>query len=156
MFKIDYTLGRPIADLSFSFLHWKMAEIVTEDKKKFKVKKFSTDELKLLLLNIFPKGNTVLHYAYKNLGMIKKFYQIVNSDESSNNYFEIPFLNNFDNLTPLHKCMIDKNYKSADILLENLVNTPLDSHTRGILDILPELIKNDLTSMKTYLDGRFI
>ena len=32
------------------------------------------DAIKVLLLNIFPGGKNVLHYAYKNLKVIRKIF----------------------------------------------------------------------------------
>ena len=110
----------------------------------------------MLLLNIFPKGNTILHFAYKYIGLYKRFYQVITENQVDGEQFEIPFINNFDGLTPLHKCLDNKNYKSADILLQTLANTPLDSHARAIVEILPELIEQNLQSMKSYLDARLL
>ncbi|CDW84531.1 wd-40 repeat protein [Stylonychia lemnae] len=156
LFKVDYSQEKPLADLSFSYFHWKLAETLAESKKKMKVKQFSHDEIRLLVLNIFPLGNTITHLAVKNVGAIRKIYQIVRNLNTEGRKFEIPFINNFLNQTPLHLCMIGQNYKSADLILQNLIDTPLDSHIRGILDVLPDLIKNDIPSLKDYLDGRFI
>jgi hypothetical protein len=74
LFKVDFTQKIPIADLSFTYFHWKLAELVSDSKKKVRIKRFNPAEIKLLLLNIFPKGNTVLHMCTKNLAAIKKFY----------------------------------------------------------------------------------
>jgi hypothetical protein len=43
----------------------------------FSIKKYHPDELKALALNIFPGGNTVLHYAYKHLYLIRRFYKVM-------------------------------------------------------------------------------
>lgn len=91
-----------MADLSFTYFHWKMAEIISDPTLKIKIKKFNPDEIKLLLLNIFPKGNTVLHMATKNLSAIRKCYEIVNAEKEKGKPFEVPFINNFDAQSPLH------------------------------------------------------
>lgn len=116
LFKVDYSQEKPVADLSFTYYHWKFAEIISDSKRKIKFKKMNPDDLKLLVLNIFPKGNTILHLAIKNLGAIRKFYSILKSNQGEK-IFEIPFINNFDQHTPLHLCLKTKNYKSADLIL---------------------------------------
>eukprot|EP00347_Sterkiella_histriomuscorum_P010355 403376619 len=156
LFKVDFEQEKPMADLSFSYFHWKLAEMLADPKKKIKVKQINQNEIKLLLLNIFPLGNTVLHLAIRNLGAIRKFYQIIRDSNSESEKFEIPFINNFNNETPIHLCLKTKNFKSADIILQNLIDSPLDSHIRGILDILPDLVEADIPCLKDYLDGRFI
>jgi len=50
--------------MSFSYFHWKLAEMM-RDQPKFNIKKYQAKDLELLALNIFPFGNTVLHYAHK-------------------------------------------------------------------------------------------
>jgi hypothetical protein len=52
--------------------------------------------------------------------------------------------------------MKDKNYKAADIFLSNLADTPLDSHSRAIVSVLPELVNNGLPSFGTYMDKRLL
>lgn len=156
LFQVDFTGNKPIADLSFSYFHWKLAELLSDGKRKVKLKHLNTTDIKLLLLNIFPLGNTVLHLAIKNLSAIRRCYSIIRESNQTGHKFEIPFIANFDLETPIHLCLKSKNYKAADIIIQNLIDTPLDSHARGILDILPELVDADIPSLKMYLDGRFI
>ena len=103
--------------MSFSYFHWKLADALADSKKKMKVKQFSQDEIRLLLLNIFPLGNTVTHLAVKNVGAIRKFYSIIRAFNTEGEKFEIPFINNFMGHTPLHLCIIGNNLKSADLIL---------------------------------------
>lgn len=70
--------------------------MLSDTKRKIKVKQLNQNEIKLLLLNIFPGGNTVLHLAIRNLGAIRKFYQIIRDSNSEGESFEIPFINNFN------------------------------------------------------------
>lgn len=46
-------------------------------------------------------------------------------------------MKDFDEKTPMHLCMDNENYKSADIILQKLCNDKIDSHSRAINDILP-------------------
>ena len=51
-----------------------------EQSPKFNIKRYQPEEIKILALNIFPKGNTVLHYAYKNLHIIRRFYSVIEKE----------------------------------------------------------------------------
>jgi ankyrin repeat protein len=50
-------------------------------------------------------------------------------------------MRNFDNKTALHLCIENKNFNSAEIILSKLCNDPIDSHSRPIKDILPNLVR---------------
>ncbi len=98
-------------------------------------------DLQTLSLNIFPNGDTILHYAHKDLYIIRRFYKVIEkedtrrreiAEEEGTNVtnFEIPFIRNFDGDTPIHLCIKNENYKSADVILSKLCNTGIDSHSR--------------------------
>ena len=69
IFEIDYSLknytGKIVIDTSFTYIHWKLAEMLANPLMKIKLKKFTLKDLTKTLLNVFPKGNTVMHYSYK-------------------------------------------------------------------------------------------
>jgi len=77
----------------------------------------------------------------------------------------IPFLKTFnlnDNgngslfgQTPLHMCIENRNLQSADIILQKLCNDPIDSHSRAINDLIPQLVEAELPSLGKYFDSRF-
>ena len=150
LFKVDYNVegckGKLVADLSFTFFHWKLAEIMSSSNH-FNLKKYHIDEIKALALNIFPGGNTVLHYAFKHLYLVRRFYKVMeqeylklkktSEDPENVRCFDIPFLQNFEGETPIHLCIKNENFKSADIILSKLCNEGIDSHSRSISDILP-------------------
>lgn len=69
---------------------------------------------------------------------------------------EIPFIQNFKGKSPLHLCVEDLNYKSAEIFLQKLAETPLDSHARAIVDVLPKLVEAGIPSFGTYMDNRIL
>lgn len=136
---------------------------------RFNIKRYHPEEIKVLALNIFPQGKTVLHYAYKNLHIIQRFYRVIdseikkeiaaaslNDDTENGGVFEIPFLKDFNGNTPLHLCIQGKNLKSADIMIDKLCNDPLDSHARAINDLLPQLVEAELPSLGSYFDSRFL
>jgi len=71
IFELDFSsenyLDKVIVNTSFTFIHWKLAELLSNPQLKFKLRRFSMKDIKQTCLNIFPKGNTVLHYSYKQL-----------------------------------------------------------------------------------------
>jgi hypothetical protein len=133
LFEVDYNIdgckGKVVADTSFTYFHWKIAELM-QTIPRFNIKRYHPEEIKVLALNIFPMGKTVLHYAYKNLHIIQRFYRVIeneikkakelasqNDDYEGNGQFEIPFIKDFIGKTALHLCIEGKNLKSADIML---------------------------------------
>ena len=48
-----------------------------QSQPKFNIKRYHLDELKALAVNIFPGGNTVLHYAYRQLYLVRRFYKVM-------------------------------------------------------------------------------
>lgn len=144
LISVDYSLNhykdKIVADLSFTYFHWKLAEII-KTNSKFNIKNYQAVDLQTLSLNIFPNGDTILHYAHKHLHIIRRFYkviekedarrrQIAEEDGSKVTNFEIPFIKNFDGDTSIHLCIKNQNYKSADVILSKLCNTGIDSHSR--------------------------
>ncbi len=113
-----------------------------QNNPRFNIKIYHPNEIKIVALNIFPKGNTILHYAYKNLRIIKKFYHIIEEDiEKEKDQikdsqkvvgFQIPFMKNFEGKTPLHICLENNNLRSADVILSKLKKEEIDSHARSI------------------------
>ena len=162
LFEVDFGLenhaGKLVVDMSFTYIDWKLAELLALNPK-IKIKRFSLRDVKKTILSIFPKGNTFMHYNYKNLNNIRKIYAMVKEENEKNEDkipFEIPFLQNFKGKSPLHLCIEDNNYKSADVFLANLAATPLDSHAVSIVDIVPKFIENALPSFGQYLDDRML
>ncbi|CDW75557.1 wd-40 repeat protein [Stylonychia lemnae] len=164
IFQVDFTSDnyreRVVVDMSFTFIHWKLAELLANPLLKLKLKRFGLQDIRQTTLNIFPKGNTVLHYSYKQLNNIRKLFDIISTyndtlEEGAVKH-EIPFIQNFKGVSPLHLCIYDNNYKSAEIFLQKLSNTPLDSHSRAIVDILHKFVENGIPSLGSYLDNRMI
>ena len=62
-FNVDNCKGKVVSDIAFTYFHWKIAELM-QNIPRFNIKRYHPEEIKILALNIFPRGNTVLHYAY--------------------------------------------------------------------------------------------
>ena len=79
-------------DLSFTFLHWRLAENI-KSQKDFCLEEIDNSQIEMLVYNIFPWGNTALHYAVTKQDIIKELYA---NSEREGEEFEVPFLNNMD------------------------------------------------------------
>jgi hypothetical protein len=128
-----------------------MIELMTDKSREFDLSQVGTKEMKLLVMNILPCFNTILHFAYKRLSVITKVYSIAQHErekeikraERAGTAFEpshgflVPFIRNANRKSPLHLCLENKNFKAADTLLDNLKAEGIDNHSRAIYDVLP-------------------
>lgn len=51
-----------------------------ETLPRFNIKRYLPEEIMILALNIFPRGKTVLHYAYQNLHIVRRFYKVIENE----------------------------------------------------------------------------
>ena len=81
IFEVDFPVAghipKVVAEMSFTFVHWKLAETLASSSNKIKLKNLNMKLIKMLALNIFPQGNTVLHSCFKNLNIIRKIFTLV-------------------------------------------------------------------------------
>lgn len=68
----------------------------------------------------------------------------------------MPFIRDLEGNTPLHYCVLDKDYRTAELFLQYLSKAPLDHHSRDIMEIMPALISNKIPSLLGYFDARII
>ena len=70
----------------------------------------------MLVYNIFPHCNSVMHSAFQNIELIKQIYLYSEIAESK---FEVPIVTNLSGNTVLHLCMDEAiaEYKTAEFLL---------------------------------------
>lgn len=54
---------------------------MTDKTKKYNMDQVGSQEMKLLVLNILPCFNTLLHYAFKRLSVIRKVYSIAQNEK---------------------------------------------------------------------------
>jgi hypothetical protein len=47
---------------------------------RFNIKRYHPEDIKILALNIFPRGKTLLHYAYQNLNIVRRFYKVIDQE----------------------------------------------------------------------------
>jgi len=81
-----------VADMSFTFLHWKIMEQL--ESKLLSIDLIDNSQIELLCYNILPGGDTVLHKLSTNGDMIKKIFMIAhpNEEDVSDMKFHIPLL----------------------------------------------------------------
>lgn len=138
-------------DLSFTFLHWKLAETI-KYSKDFSLDEVDNSQIEKLVYNIFPLCNTVLHYATMKNSIVKQIYAY---SEVKGQEFEVPFLMNIEGNSPMHICMDRKEFKTADFLFFKLAHSPIDHHGRALVSTLATAIEHGLENVDTYLNSRF-
>ncbi|CDW87954.1 wd-40 repeat protein [Stylonychia lemnae] len=184
MYTIDYSQNncqdRPIIDMSFTYLHWKIVERIESDQIGLDfLKKLPIKDIRLLCLNIFPEGQTILHVLFNNITILQELYSIIREDNNrkqqelvgiyghASNYikFNIPFILNYKKLSPLHLCLRlnrkghlnqQQNEQAADVFLSLIKDDDIDNHSRAIVDILPNLVELELPRMGIYLESRIV
>lgn len=82
--------------------------------------------------------------------------QIYENSERKDEEFEVPFLNNMDRTSPMHLCMINKEFKTADLYFEKLADAPIDHHSRAVVNALAIAIDQNLQNVGDYIDKRFV
>jgi hypothetical protein len=90
----------------------------------------------------------------KIFNIAKEQRQLTENDQPKE--FYIPIIKDIDGKSPFHKCFEKQNIKSADILLANLMDEPLDHHGRAIIDAFPQVVANELPSLGQYMNARFL
>ncbi len=115
LFDVDYAVDdckyKYVAECSFTFLHWKMIEMLRDDKN-FSLQKIDSTFVRQLLYNILPGCNTVLHYVVTKQNLIRELYAC---SEGENAGFQIPFLSNIVGESPIHLCISKQELKNADL-----------------------------------------
>jgi hypothetical protein len=69
-----------------------MAEELSKRDASYNIESLKDDEVRLLSLNIFPQGKTVLHYIYKRIPELQYLYHIARTSDSP---IVPPFIQNF-------------------------------------------------------------
>jgi hypothetical protein len=146
--------GSFFVDLSFSYLHWTIIEKL--EQGELKIGAIDKATLEMLLLNILPGGNTILHSLCVKEDELKKVFYAAhpNEEDVTEMAFHIPLIPNLKGKTALHFCHENQDYKSMDTILKYLSGYDLDHHSRAINDLLPIFIESDLPEFPEYLDSR--
>ena len=55
--------------------------------------------------------------------------------------FNIPFIKNFSNESPLHLCMNAQNYQSVNAILQFMSQDEIGNHSRAIYDLIPAMVR---------------
>ena len=79
-----------------------------------------------------------------------------NEEDRSEIKYEVPFLINFQDESPMDMLKKKKDFKGMDMLLQYLSGYGIDHHSRAIVEILPVLIEHDLPTFPDYLKSRLL
>jgi len=89
-----------VSDISFSYLQWKLIEDIESGSTDIKI--INDEYLDMLCLNILPGQKTILHRLIKKSQDIKHILSRVPIQYEK---FEMPFIQDLNNNTPLHYCI---------------------------------------------------
>ena len=70
--------------------------------------------------------------------------------------FHVPFLQNMNQKSPMHKCQDIQDIRTINTMLSYLSGYGIDHHSRAIIEILPFIIERDLPSLFDYIDSRLV
>ena len=110
-------------------------------------------------MQVLPEVKTVLHSITRNFEFVQKFCDLAQKVEEGEAPFYIPFIDNIDGETALHKSLkgSSENTRVAEYFFKDLLpGMPLDHHGRAIEDIIPECIEREIRYLGEYLDSRFV
>ncbi|CDW90562.1 UNKNOWN [Stylonychia lemnae] len=145
-----FTNYLPMLQFSFTHYHWMLSLKVRDDHNLSTIKEITDDDLHLMLLQVFPDGDTFLHLIANRNEILDALYQRISKQS------DYLFIKNASGLTPLHLCLDTKNYFAIEIFLKLLSNHPFYQHSFNVVEILPKLIQTELPALKIYLESRII
>lgn len=165
IFTVDYTLdsykGRYVADLSFTFLHWNLMEKLKN--RTIQVSQIDKNSFQKLIYNILPSGTTVFHYLSEKGNIMTEILKVCHPNPSRKELAtietHIPYLENFDDKSPIDLLCPDKkdaksDFKTANTMLQYLACYGIDHHSRSIARNMPKLVQSKLPFLKKYIDSR--
>lgn len=99
LYRIDFPdpyKGKVMIQTSFTYLHWKIAEALEKEDTRYSADKLDEEQFKMLIMNIFPQGRTLLHYLWDNPDQIKCTFQRLKEVNAALKIpFVLPFIRNF-------------------------------------------------------------
>ena len=93
------------------------------------------------MLNIFPRCKNALHEFVDQSFVIR---EIFNRLENNGKFYDIPYIVNLENESPITMCFKLKMYKNIEFLFSKLKNAPIDHHSRALQDSIPQAIEAGL------------
>ena len=118
IFAIDYVCDtdRYLIEAPFTFINWVLIEqfeehcsdSVLETKAWLEDLSIIPEATKIMCMNILPRCDSILHQITGNYDLIKFVCQHAQSDtQSDEDKFPIPFIENIDGESPLHKSILN-------------------------------------------------
>ena len=105
---------------------------------------------------LFPRFKTVLHRVLDKEVLLQAIFKQAESKvpEVKVNGYELPFFFDFDGKTPVHDAVRSGNVKALSILLSNLKDYSIDHHDRMICDVLPAIVRMEVSVLSSYFEAR--
>jgi hypothetical protein len=115
-------------------------------------------QIELLIYNILPGGNTVMHKLFHKGETLEKLLEMCHPTKDEQMYikFEIPFLKNLANKSPIHYCLEKSDYRNINLMLQYLSLYKADHHSRAIEGQLHGMVMHKIENLIPYLDSRTV
>jgi len=104
------------------------------ENKYFDPRSLTSKDVQLLVTNLLPQFNSILHLGFQKLDLLRFLYSVSEDVRKTDETFFIPFFRNINGKSPIHLCFESQNIKAAEVLISNLANEGIDNHGRAIVD----------------------
>ena len=111
----------------------------------------------MLLYNILPGGQTILHKLYRKGELIEQIFKIAHSNSGEGKdkvKYHVPYVKNLFGQDLMLRLANNNDFRSMNSLLAHLSCYGIDHHSRAIIHQLPKIIEYDLPELKNYLNSR--
>ena len=123
------------------------------------VSQIDKNSFQKLIYNILPGGTTVLHYLKDDGNKMAEILKVCHPNPSRKELAtietHIPFLENFDDKSPMDLLCENSDYKTANTMLQYLACYGIDHHSRSVARNMPKLVEKKLPFLKRYIDSLF-
>lgn len=145
--------------MTFTYMNWKLAEIIIE-RSDFNFTDLYITQCIEMSYCLYPFYRTILHKMLQSPQNLEELFCMskrkINLDNNIilENGFEFPFFKDLADNTILHYAVKYKNKQVLSLILNNLKDASIDHHDRLIMDLIPKIIKSNLSICGEYLDKR--
>lgn len=128
--------------------------------KTIQVSQIDKNSFQKLIYNILPGGTTLLHYLKDDGNKMAEILKVCHPNPSRKELAtietHIPFLENFEDKSPMDLLCDKPDYKTANIMLQYLACYGIDHHSRSVARNMPKLVEKKLPFLKRYIDSRLM
>lgn len=117
-----------------------MENLVSGD---IKVEDVSIEELKKMVHNILPNGQTMLHILARKPAVLRQILEMTEEDGPLADC-DIPLMLDMDNNSALDILLQKRDLNTIDQILSYMSRQGIDHHSRALQKTLPNMIRNNV------------